>query len=127
MDGEGFKLFSRWDYDWFRIEPRMLDLYFCARVVRSEGDQTEFSYTADPFFDERFVKFLRAYNSVHQLSKDELSFVKEAYRFFILNYVLRVGEHFFRADICHRLQHEAIEQYLPQLELLDFEPLLDVL
>jgi len=21
MDGEGFKLFSRWDYDWFRIEP----------------------------------------------------------------------------------------------------------
>jgi len=48
MDGDGFKFFSRWDYDWFRIEPRMLDLYFCARVVRAEGDQTAFSYTADP-------------------------------------------------------------------------------
>ena len=127
MDGEGFKLFSRWDYDWFRIEPRMLDLYFCARVVRSEGDQTAFSYTVDPFFDPRFIKFLRAYNSVHALTKDELLFLKEAYRFFILNYVLRIGEHFFQPDLCHRLQQEAIEEYLPNLELVSFEPLLDVL
>ena len=127
MDGEGFKFFSRWDYDWFRIEPRMLDLYFCARVVRAEGDQTAFSYTADPFFEERFMAFLRAYHAVHPLTKEELLFLKESYRFFILNYVLRVGEHFFRSDICTHLQHEAIEQYLPQLELLDFEPLLDVL
>jgi hypothetical protein len=126
-DGEGFKFFSRWDYDWFRIEPRMLDLYFCARVVRSEGDQTAFSYTADPFFDEQFMKFLKVYHSILPLQKDELLFLKEAYRFFILNYVLRVGEHFFRPDICHHLQHEAIEEYLPHLELVDFEPLLDVL
>jgi len=127
MDGDGFKLFSRWDYDWFRIEPRMLDFYFCARVVRAEGDQTAFSYTADPFFDERFMKFLRAYHEVHRLTKDELLFLKEAYRFFILNYVLRIGEHFFQPDICHRLQHEAVEEYLPDLELVDFEPLLEVL
>ena len=53
--------------------------------------------------------------------------MKEAYRFFILNYVLRVGEHFFRPDICQRLQHEAVEEYLPNLELADFEPLLEVL
>ena len=127
MDGQGFKFFSRWDYDWFRIEPRMLDLYFCARVVRAEGDQTAFSYTVDPLFDERFKKFLRAYHEVHRLTKEELLFLKEAYRFFILNYVLRVGEHFFQPDICHRLQHEAVEEYLPNLELVDFEPLLDVL
>lgn len=127
MDGEGFKLFSRWDYDWFRIEPRMLDLYFCARVVRSEGDQTAFSYTVDPFFDEQFMKFMKVYQSILPLQKHELLFLKEAYRFFILNYVLRVGEHFFRADICHHLQHEAIEQYLPHLELVDFEPLLEIL
>lgn len=127
MDGEGFKFFSRWDYDWFRIEPRMLDLYFCARVVRAEGDQEVFSYTADPFFEDRFMKFLRAYHSVHALHKEELLFLKEAYRFFILNYVLRVGEHFFRPDICAHLQHEAIEDYLPSLELIDFAPLLEVL
>ncbi|MBW2552159.1 MAG: hypothetical protein JRE73_15675 [Deltaproteobacteria bacterium] len=90
-------------------------------------DQTAFSYTADPFFDERFMKFLRAYHEVHRLTKDELLFLREAYRFFILNYVLRIGEHFFQTDICHRLQHEAVEEYLPHLELVDFEPLLEVL
>ncbi len=105
----------------------MLDLYFCARVCRAEGDQTAFSYTADPLFDERFMKFLRAYHEVHRLTKEELLFLKESYRFFILNYVLRVGEHFFRPEICTRLQHEAVEEYLPQLELLDFGPLLEIL
>lgn len=127
MNGEGFKFFSRWDYDWFRIEPRMLDLYFCARVVRSEGDQTAFSYSVEPFFDEQFMRFLKVYQSILPLDKEQLLFLKEAYRFFILNYVLRVGEHFFRTDICHHLQHEAIEQYLPHLELVDFAPLLEVL
>jgi Ser/Thr protein kinase RdoA (MazF antagonist) len=73
------------------------------------------------------MSFLRAYHSVTPLTKDELLFLKEAYRFFILNYVLRVGEHFFQPDICSRLQHEAIEEYLPHLELVDFEPLLEVL
>jgi hypothetical protein len=73
------------------------------------------------------MKFLKVYHSILPLQKDELLFLKEAYRFFILNYVLRVGEHFFRPDICHHLQHEAIEEYLPHLELVDFEPLLDVL
>jgi hypothetical protein len=38
-----------------------------------------------------------------------------------------VGEHFFQPEICYRLQHEAIEEYLPQLELASFEPLLEVL
>lgn len=127
MDGDGFKLFSRWDYDWFRIEPRMLDFYFCARVVRAEGDQETFSYTVDPLFEPRFMKFLRAYHEVHRLDKDQVLFLKEAYRFFVLNYVLRVGEHFFRPDICKRLQQEAIEDYLPDLEQADFTPLLEVL
>jgi hypothetical protein len=86
-----------------------------------------FSYTPDPFFEERFMRFLRAYHAVHELHKDELLFLKEAYRFFILNYVLRVGEHFFRSDICAHLQHEAIEHYLPSIELIDFGPLLEVL
>ncbi len=127
FDGEGFKFFSRWDYDWFRIEPRMLDLYFCARVVRPEGDQEAFSYTVDPLFEDRFKTFLRTYHRILPFTKEELLFLKEAYRFFILNYVLRVGEHFFQPDLCHRLQQEALEDYLPQLEAVDFEPLLDVL
>lgn len=127
MDGEGFKFFSRWDYDWFRIEPTLMDFYFCARVVRAEGDQDNFSYTVDPLFEERFMRFLRAYHDVRPLTKDELLFIKEAYRFFILNYVMRVGEHFFRPEICSRLQREALDEYLPALELADFSPLLEVL
>ena len=121
FDQTGFKFFSRWDYDWFRIEPRAMDFYFCARVVREEGDQTTFSYFADPLTEPRFVRFLKAYNEVHRLTENEILFMKEAYRFFILNYVIRSGEHFFRPEICARLQKEAVEQYLPALEQVDLD------
>jgi Ser/Thr protein kinase RdoA (MazF antagonist) len=127
FDGHGFKLFSRWDYDWFRIEPRTLDFYFCARVVRSEGDQTEFSYLSSPFTEGRFLTFLRAYHQVNPLSENDILFLKEAYRFFILNYVVRSGEHFFRPSIYWRLLQEATELYLPTLDDLDLRPLLDSL
>jgi hypothetical protein len=126
-DEEGFKLYSRWDYDWFRIEPRMMDFYFFCRVVREEGDQTVFSYTASPLLEPRFLRFLRAYHAVYPLTENELRFVKEAYRFFILNYVLRTGEHFFVPEFCTRLSREAVTRYLPELETLDFTPLLDCL
>jgi Ser/Thr protein kinase RdoA (MazF antagonist) len=127
LDGDGFKLFSRWDYDWFRIEPRLLDFYSCARVVRSEGDQTVFSYSAAPLLDPRFERFLRAYHEVYPLRAEELLFLKEAYRFFVLNYVLRIGEHFFRPAICKRLQRETVDSYLPALDSLDLNPLLRIL
>jgi hypothetical protein len=125
FDADGFKLFSRWDYDWFRVEPRILDFYFCARVVRAEGDQDHFSYLADPLFEDRFVSFLRAYHQVYPLTLQELLFLKESYRFFILTYVLRHGEHFFQASLSRRLQQEAIDVYLPRIDALDFRPLAD--
>lgn len=123
FDRDGFKLYSRWDYDWFRVEPRTLDFYFCARVVRSEGDQTLFSYTAEPLFEARYIEFLKAYHQEYPLTEHELLFLGEAYRFFILNYVLLSGEHFFRSSIHQRLQREAIETYLPALDKLDFRRL----
>ncbi len=124
---EGFQLFSRWDYDWFRIEPRMMDFYFFCRVAREEGDQTVFSYTATPLLEPRFQRFLRAYHQVFPLTENEVRFLKEAYRFFILNYVLRTGEHFFIPSICQRLSREAVVRYLPELETLDLSPLVDAL
>jgi Ser/Thr protein kinase RdoA (MazF antagonist) len=127
FDGGGFKLFSRWDYDWFRIEPRTLDFYFCARVVRAEGDQTDFSYWSSPLTEPRFSTFLSAYHQVNPLSENEILFLKEAYRFFILNYVVRTGEHFFRPTIYRRLLKEATHEYLPKLATLDLRPLLDKL
>jgi hypothetical protein len=127
FDHDGFKFFSRWDYDWFRIEPRMLDFYFCARVVRAEGDQTFFHYSAEPLLEERFRYFLRCYHQVNPLREEEVLFLKEAYRFFLLNYVVRSGEHFFRPSYCSRLQQEVVETYLTQLDALDFTPLLEAL
>ena len=125
LEQNGFKFYSRWDYDWFRIDTRMLDFYFCARVVREEGDRTVFTYSTDPFFEPRFALFLRAYHSVYPLTENEVLFLKEAYRFFLLNYVVRSGEHFFRPSYCERLQHEAFERYLPALDAIDFAPLLN--
>ena len=124
-EAEGFKLYSRWDYDWFRIEPRTLDFYFLARVVREEGDQAIFHYDARPFFEPRFATCLRAYHSVDALEANEIRFLREAFRFFLLEYVLRMGEHFFRPDICARLTREVVHDVLPGIDELSFEPLVD--
>src|SRR6478735_1299975 len=124
LEDSGFRFFTRWDYDWFRVEPRTLDFYFCARVVRAEGDQDTFSYTLGPLLEDRFLKFLRAYHQRLPLSEEDVLFIKESYRVFLLNYVVRSGEHFFREDICRRLQREAVEEYFPALDQVDFSPLL---
>lgn len=124
---QGFSLYSRWDYDWFRIEPRTLDFYFFSRVVREEGDQTVFSYTGAPLLEPRFFAFLRAYHAVFPLAPAELAFLKEAYRFFLLNYVVRTGEHFFLPEFQKRLAREVVTRYLPELEQLDVAPLLGCL
>jgi len=127
FDGDGFKFFSRWDYDWFRIEPRILDFYFCSRVVRDEGDQSTFSYLSSTLFEPRFIRFLKSYHATSPLVEAELRFMLEAYRFFILNYVLLEGPHFFRPSHCARLSREAVEIYLPELEKISAEPLIEAI
>lgn len=124
LEHQGFRMFTRWDYDWFRIEPRVFDFYFCARVVRSDGDQTLFSYHVDPFFEPAFGVFLQQYHRINPMLEQEVLFLKEVFRFFILNYVIRSGEHFFRPSYCARLQREALDSYLPRLESADFSRLL---
>ncbi len=123
FEGEDFKLFSRWDYDWFRIEPRVLDFYFCSRVCSSVGDKTEFSYFPGTLMEPRFRLFLKAYVDVMPLEKEDILLMRESFRFFILNYVIREGEHFFVPKICARLQKEAVNTYLPELGRLDFSEL----
>ena len=113
---EDFKLYSRWDYDWFRMSTRVLDFYFFARVVREEGDQTAFSYSIDPFLEERFIFFLKHYHKVFPLSENEVRFIKEAYRFFLLNYVVKFGKYFFLSRFALKLKQEAFETYFPSLD-----------
>ncbi len=127
FSGERFRLFSRWDYDWFRIESRMLDFYFLSRVSSRTGDRTKFTYSAHAMLEPRFRRFLRAYHQHFPLTEEEVLFLGEAYRFFLLNYVVREGRHFFRHDLWRSLQHDVVDVHLPMLDRLDLRPLLDEL
>ena len=123
-DDGRFHLFSRWDYDWFRIEPRLLDFYFLSRVSSSTGDRTRFTYGPHTLVEPTFLAFLGAYQSVFPMSDDEVQFLPEVYRFFILNYVVREGARFFRADLCTQFRRDAVRSYLPALDRLDTSALL---
>jgi hypothetical protein len=120
-----FKLFSRWDYDWFRIEPRLLDFYFLSRVSSRTGDRTHFTYSPHTLTEPRFVRFLQAYHTTYPLTETDLRFLRECYRFFILNYVIREGDHFFAEEYWTRLQAEAVHTYLPAVEALDLDPVVE--
>lgn len=122
-----FKFFSRWDYDWFRMSSRMLDFYFFSRVVSDIGDRTVFSYLIDPMMEDRFILFLKAYHKTFPLTEREIRFLKEVYRFFILNYVIKDGRYFFHEIFASKLQKEAYETYFPSIENFDEEKLLKAL
>ena len=110
------QFFSRWDYDWFRMSSRVFDFYFFSRVCSSLGDRSVFSYGPDTMLEKGFIRFLSAYNEVYPLSREELEFLPEAYRFFILNYVIRHGRYFFQEIYATKLEREAFTHYFPRLE-----------
>ena len=113
---DNLDLFSRWDYDWFRISYRVMDFYFFSRVVSDAGDRTVFSYLVSPLMEDRFLLFLKEYHAVYPLTENEIRFMQEAYRFFILNYVIKYGRYFFHRTYATKLQREAYEIYFPAIE-----------
>lgn len=115
VDGE-LNFYSRWDYDWFRMSSRVMDFYFFSRVCSSVGDRTMFSYFIDPMMEDRFMIFLKAYHEVYPLTRTEILFIKEAYRFFILNYVIKDGRYFFHEIYAPKLRYEAHAVYFPELD-----------
>lgn len=121
-----FRLFSRWDYDWFRVEPRLLDFYFLSRVSSRTGDRTHWTYSWHTLLEPRFARFLGAYHDVYPLTEADIRFLPEVYRFFILNYVIREGAKFFRPDLCRQFRRQAAQSYLPSFEQLDISPLLNI-
>ena len=126
--GPNFELYSRWDYDWFRMSYRMLDFYFLSRVVSDAGDRTVFSYLIGPMMEDRFILFLKEYHKVNPLTADEIRFLKEIYRFFILNYVIKDGKYFFNEQYAKKLQTEAFDIYLPSIDRdFDAEKIIDAL
>ncbi|WP_432327594.1 hypothetical protein ACRQ5D_30310 [Mucilaginibacter sp. P25] len=122
------ELYSRWDYDWFRMSYRLLDFYFFSRVVSDIGDRTVFSYVINTMMEDRFIIFLKEYHKVNPLTADEIRFLKEAYRFFILNYVIKDGKHFFSEQYAKKLQTEAFDIYLPSVDRdFDAEKIIEAL
>jgi len=110
------KLFSRWDYDWFRISSRILDFYFLSRVVSDVGDRTVFTYNIGPLMEDRFILFLKNYHAIFPLAENEIHLLKEVYRFFILNYVIKDGRYFFHEIYASKLQNEAYTSYFSSIE-----------
>jgi Ser/Thr protein kinase RdoA (MazF antagonist) len=122
------ELYSRWDYDWFRMSYRVLDFYFFSRVVSDIGDRTVFSYVINTMMEDRFILFLKEYHKVNPLTADEIRFMKEAYRFFILNYVIKDGKYFFSEQYAQKLQTEAFNVYLPSVDRdFDAEKIIEAL
>lgn len=123
-----FEIFSRWDYDWFRMSTRMMDFYFFSRIVSSVGDKTIFSYEIDRLMEERFILFLTSYHEEYPLTRVEILLLKETYRFFLLNYVIKYGRYFFHDIFATRLQQEAYLVHLPAIDQkFNAEPLLKAL
>ncbi|GJM28339.1 MAG: hypothetical protein DHS20C17_09740 [Cyclobacteriaceae bacterium] len=122
---DDLKLFSRWDYDWFRVSSRILDFYFFSRVVSNVGDRTVFSYNISTLWEERFLMFLESYHANYPLTETEIRFLPEAYRFFILNYVIKDGRYFFHEIFATKLQMEAYESYLPSIVDFPVDLILD--
>jgi hypothetical protein len=100
---------------------RVLDFYFFSRVVSDVGDRTVFSYGINTLMEDRFIIFLQEYHKVNPLTANEIRFLKEAYRFFILNYVIKDGKYFFNEQYARKLQAEAFDIYLPSVDR-DFDP-----
>ncbi len=122
------RMASRWDYDWFRVSTRVSDFYFLSRVVSEIGDKTAFTYEVDRLLEDRFLMFLKSYHEVFPLSRQEVLFIKEAYRFFLLNYVLRLGRYFFRTSFAEKLAYDALRIHLPTLdEKFSVDPILAAL
>jgi hypothetical protein len=122
-DGGAFRLFSRWDYDWFRTEIAVLDFYFLSRVSSQTGDRSRFSYGVHTLGEPRFHRFLRAYHEVRPLTERDVEMIVETYRFFVLHNVLSVGDHFFRQELWDEFRQDAITSGLPSVDTFDRDAL----
>lgn len=71
--------------------------------------------------------FLQEYHKVYPLTENEIRFLPEAYRFFLLNYVIKYGRYFFHRTYAIKLQREAYELHFPSIDTFDVDKLLRAL
>ena len=121
---KSLKLYSRWDYDWFRMSTRMMDFYFFSRIVSDVGDRTIFTYNIDILQEDRFILFLQKYHEIFPLTELEIRFLPELYRFFLLNYTIKYGSYFFHEVYATKLKAEAFNIHLPSIANFKVDKLL---
>ncbi len=121
---KSLRLYSRWDYDWFRMSTRMMDFYFLSRVVSDVGDRTIFTYNIEVLQEERFILFLKKYHEVFPLTELEIRMLPEMYRFFLLNYTIKYGRYFFHEVYATKLKTEAFNLHLPSIANFNVDRLL---
>ena len=75
-----------------------------------------FTYNIGPLMEDRFFLFLKNYHQIFPLTEIEIHLLKEAYRFFILNYVIKDGRYFFHEIYASKLQLLAYSTYFDSIE-----------
>jgi len=110
------RFYSRWDYDWFRMSSRIVDFYYLSRVVSSQGNRDDESFEIDTLMEDRFLHFLKVYHSHYPLKKEEVQFIKESYRFLLLNYVIKSGKFIFNESHARKLQQLAFDEYFKDID-----------
>ena len=75
-----------------------------------------FSYLPDTLNEDRFLIFLKSYHEIYPLKKNEVMMLKEMYRIFILNYVIKDGDRFFHSIFAKRLSKESFDTYIPKID-----------
>ena len=77
--------------------------------------------------EDRFILFLKAYHSVFPITAREILLLKEVYRFFLLNYVVKNGGFFFNEFYADKLKTEAYARHFPSIDEFDGEKLIKAL
>ena len=78
--------------------------------------------------EDRFIRFLKSYHKVFPLSREEVLFMKEAYRFFLLNYVIKEGNYFFLESFAKQLQQDVFTTHFDLIDtVFDGDKLLKAL
>lgn len=121
------QFYSRWDYDWFRMTSRMMDFYFFARVVSDVGDRSDFTYEIDVMQESRFKLFIKKYHQVFPLSDLDLQMLPQLYRFFLLNYVIKFGNAFFKNYFAKKLELDVLNTHFSSIDDFDWRKLKSVL
>lgn len=87
----GWEVSSRWDYDIVKYASVVFDFYTLSRVVTKTCLEITKDFSPQSLIHNNFKIFLGEYVKYYPLTREELLFIFEAYRYFLLEYVVIFG------------------------------------